>query len=222
MSAPAPERLALTTADGLELEAELHPPADPEPRAGAVICHPHPLYGGSMHNNVVHRLITDLPPRGVAALRFNFRGTGRSEGRHGGGTDERHDVVAAVDALAARYPAAPIIVAGYSFGADVSLAVDDDRVAGWLAVSPPLRVVDPQRVGGDVRPVVEIEEHRGVTCGGHEHVLERPEDVRTYGLTLVFPDQPSVRGLPEEHVEVIEPEIRHHFLELTLRVHRAL
>jgi alpha/beta superfamily hydrolase len=152
------EPLALSTSDGLSLEAELVTTGDDRPVAAAVICHPHPLYGGSMHNNVVHRLLSDLAARGVPALRFNFRGAGRSEGSHGGGRDEVADVVAAIDGVAARCPGVPVVVAGYSFGADVSLSVDDERIGGWLAVSPPLRIVDPadMAAAADPRPKIIV------------------------------------------------------------------
>ncbi len=157
---PGPEPLSLTTEDGVTLEAVLHPvPAgrDRSP-AAAVVCHPHALYGGSMDNNVVDRLVTDLPTLGVPALRFNFRGVGRSGGTHGGGAAEVADVVAAIDAVAARHPDVPILAAGYSFGADVVLSVADDRIGGWLAVSPPLRIVDPavMAAASDPRPTVIV------------------------------------------------------------------
>lgn len=154
------ETITLTTADGVSLEARATaPPAtDRPPVAAAVICHPHPLYGGSMDNNVVHRLATDLGAAGVPSVRFNFRGVGASTGSHGGGAAEVADVAAAIDAAAAGHPGVPVIVAGYSFGADVSLSVDDDRIGGWLAVSPPLRIVDPADMvaATDQRPTVIV------------------------------------------------------------------
>ncbi len=162
MTGPTPaEPISLSTADGLTLEAQLASgpvPADGGPAAVAVVCHPHPLYGGSMHNNVVDRLLRDLPSLGVPTLRFNFRGVGASEGAHGGGEAERGDVLAAIDAVATRHPDVPVLLAGYSFGADVALAVDDDRLGGWLAVSPPLRIVDPAAMaaGRDPRPTVIV------------------------------------------------------------------
>jgi len=148
-------RLAVATADGLDLRAELAVPGGATPRAGVVVCHPHPLHGGSMYNNVVEALFDGLPPRGAAVLRFNFRGTSGSEGRHDHGQGERLDVVAALDELAGRWPGVPLLLAGYSFGADVSLAVDHPAVAGWLAVAPVLRVVDPAEMVAlsDPRPV---------------------------------------------------------------------
>ncbi|MDH3681710.1 MAG: hypothetical protein OEV40_17375, partial [Acidimicrobiia bacterium] len=76
-----------------------------------------------------------------AVLRFNFRGAGSSGGIHDEGRAERLDVEAAVAAAKERWPGSPILLAGYSFGADVSLTVDDPVLTGWLAVAPPLRVV---------------------------------------------------------------------------------
>ncbi len=145
------ESLELHTSDGHQLVAELRSPA--EPVAAVAICHPHPLYGGNMYNNVVGALFDHLSDRGAACLRFNFRGSGGSQGSHDEGGAERLDVVAALDALSDRFPGLPLILAGYSFGADVSLAVDDDRITAWLAVAPPLRVVpvDEMAAGSDPR-----------------------------------------------------------------------
>lgn len=153
--AVAVTRLAVSTADGLDLRAELAVPGGAAPRAGVVMCHPHPLHGGSMYNNVVEAVFGGLPPLGAAVLRFNFRGTSGSEGRHDHGQGERLDVAAALDELAGRWPGLPLLLAGYSFGADVSLAIDHPAVAGWLAVAPVLRVVDPAEMVAlhDPRPV---------------------------------------------------------------------
>ena len=129
-----------TTLDGYRLEAELHPAEPLPPRAGMVICHPHPQYGGSMRSIVVSALVQELPKRGVSCLRFNFRGVEASEGEWDAGDAERHDVVAAIDQLSLELaPSTPLILAGWSFGADVALSVRDPRIAAWLAIAPPLR-----------------------------------------------------------------------------------
>jgi alpha/beta superfamily hydrolase len=111
-----------------------------EPRGGVVVCHPHPLYGGTMDNRIVYRLARAAVDSGCAALRFNFRGVGRSAGHHASGIGEREDVEAAIAFLAAQVPGRPLVVAGYSFGAWVSLpiACRDPRVAGVLAVGLPV------------------------------------------------------------------------------------
>jgi alpha/beta superfamily hydrolase len=111
---------------------------------GAVVCHPHPLYGGSMDNNVVCGLVEALLSEGVATLRFNFRGVAGSGGRHGGGEAEVEDVRAALDTLVQTEAVAPerLAVFGYSFGAWVGLRAGcaDPRVRALAAVAPPLAV----------------------------------------------------------------------------------
>jgi len=134
----APERV--TADDGVEIQVAWSWPAG-EPVAGAVVTHPHPLMGGDMENPVPSGLARGLAAGDVAVVRLNFRGTGRSGGAHGGGDAERADVLAALDALAVEVPGVPLVGVGYSFGADVLLAVDDDRLAGVVAVAPPLRVL---------------------------------------------------------------------------------
>ncbi|MEM7272931.1 MAG: alpha/beta hydrolase [Actinomycetota bacterium] len=158
MANPTPaESLTITTADGVTLEAALDDGTEDgaEPTVVAVVCHPHPLYGGDMHNPVVRAVAAAVTGAGGVAMRFNFRGVGGSGGQHGEGRAERHDVSAAVTALAARHPEPPLLLAGYSFGGDVSLSVTDDGIAGWLAVAPPMRIlpVEELAAGPDARPV---------------------------------------------------------------------
>ncbi|MCU1464369.1 MAG: hypothetical protein JWM72_297 [Actinomycetia bacterium] len=133
--------MRLHTADGLALEAEWTAP--PRARATAVLCHPHPQYGGTMRSIVTSALFGSLPAHGVACLRFNFRGVENSEGAHSEGRDEHHDVVAAIDAAidegARTGIAGPLALIGWSFGGDIALAIDDPRLAGWMAIAPPLR-----------------------------------------------------------------------------------
>ncbi len=148
-----PQPLELTTADDVKLEAELStPPSDT--RCGMVLCHPHPQYGGTMRSIVISALFDALPPQGVACLRFNFRGVEGSEGTHDAGNLERVDAETAVDALTERMPPEmPLILAGWSFGADMALSVRDPRLTGWLAIAPPLVVVhDVNGLGADPRP----------------------------------------------------------------------
>ncbi|MDA3041285.1 MAG: alpha/beta hydrolase [Actinomycetota bacterium] len=143
------ESLALHTSDGLELAAEIAQPAGTPPRSLMVLCHPHPQYGGNMHATVIDWLFRQLPVHDVALLRFNFRGVPGSGGSHDEGVGERLDVRAAIDELGGRWPDLPLIVGGWSFGADVSLAVDHPRHSGWFSVAPPLAVV---RVSDMVAP----------------------------------------------------------------------
>ena len=149
------ETVQLRTTDGLTLEGELHVPDDVH--AAVVLAHPHPLHGGNMRSIVIGALFAGLPAAGVAALRFNFRGVGASEGTHDNGRAERLDVVAALDALEGLGHDLPLVLGGWSFGADTSLGVDDARHAGWFAVAPPLRHTAQFRnsavaAAGDPRP----------------------------------------------------------------------
>src|SRR5258708_31867953 len=118
---PSPSgRLAIPVAHG-QLEAILKAPASPV--AAAVVCHPHPLGGGTMNNNVVYRAAKALHEAGLAVLRFNFRGVGASTGRYDGGAGEEEDALAALDLLAQLHPRLPLWMAGFSFGARVGLSV---------------------------------------------------------------------------------------------------
>jgi len=148
------EPLTITSADGTVLEAEYRPAHDTE-RAFGLLCHPHPQYGGSMHSLVIGELFRELPAHGVSCLRFNFRGVEGSGGAWDEGRGERADVAAAIDALAARgaTDGPPLVLAGWSFGADMALSTADPRVDAWLAIAPPLSfAAEPDVVGLDPRP----------------------------------------------------------------------
>jgi alpha/beta superfamily hydrolase len=123
----------LSTSDGHQLEADV---ADPDgPVTGAVVvCHPHPLYGGNRFNPVVDTLFRSLPEIGCRCLRFDFRA------EHGGGVDERLDLVAAIDHLD-QSDSGRIIVAGYSFGANIALTTVDQRITALVAIAPPLSLM---------------------------------------------------------------------------------
>ncbi len=131
-------------ADNLKLEGILSCRENTQKTAGVIICHPHPRYGGDMHNNVVSSLVKGISQAGLAALRFNFRGVGLSEGAYSDGTEETLDVKAAINFMETRevVDKENIFLAGYSFGAAVGLkvAVEDKRVKGWLGISPPLEM----------------------------------------------------------------------------------
>jgi alpha/beta superfamily hydrolase len=147
------ELLSLETSDGITLEAERAMPTGP-PRAGVVLCHPHPRYGGTMRSIVISALFAALPDDGIDCLRFNFRGVEGSGGDHEDGDGERLDVVAAIEALSAELPdGVPLLLAGWSFGADMALSVHDPRVAAWLAIACPLHMArDLDVVAADPRP----------------------------------------------------------------------
>jgi uncharacterized protein len=122
------------------LEAMLWTARDRNPQFAAVVCHPHPLFGGTMHNKVVFQTAKALHASGAPVLRFNFRGAGLSEGAHDQGRGERDDVRAATDYLEAQFPGKPILLAGFSFGAWVGLRVgcDDTRVTRLVGLGLPV------------------------------------------------------------------------------------
>ena len=126
------------------LEAILWTPSARAFSMAAVVCHPHPLFGGTMHNKVVYQAAKSLDALGLAVLRFNFRGTGLSEGKHDRGEGERGDVRAALDFLAAEFPDIPLLVAGFSFGSWVGLRVgcEDARVRLLIGIGPPVNSAD--------------------------------------------------------------------------------
>lgn len=128
------------------LEALLNSGAENATHA-AVVCHPHPLFGGTMHNKVVFHTMKVLNSFGFPVLRFNFRGTGLSQGEHDNGMGEIGDVRAALDWLEAEFHL-PLIFAGFSFGAAV----------GLRAASPDPRVQAVVGVGTPVAPIAEDSE----------------------------------------------------------------
>jgi alpha/beta superfamily hydrolase len=119
----------------------MHAPA--EPVAAAVVCHAHPLQGGMMHFKVVFRAAKALQEQGVACLRFNFRGVGRSEGVHAFGRGEQDDARAALDEMERRFPGRPLVLGGFSFGSHVALKVGerDKRLQALFALGFPLSLV---------------------------------------------------------------------------------
>ena len=128
-----------------KLEALLWTVPDPEPPFVALVCHPHPLFGGTMHNKVVYQAAKALHECGAPVLRFNFRGVGLSEGAHDKGIGERDDVRTALDYLAAEFLGKPIVLAGFSFGAFVGLRVGcaDERVERVIGLGLPVDNMTP-------------------------------------------------------------------------------
>lgn len=110
----------------------------------AVVCHPHPLGGGTMHTKVVHRTARALERSGHCVLRFNFRGVGASEGRHDRGEGERDDLKAAVAWLREAHPGHAMTVAGFSFGSWVGLRVGcfDADVDALVGIALPVTMFD--------------------------------------------------------------------------------
>ena len=122
------------------LEALLNTGAPDAPFA-VLVAHPHPLGGGTMHNKVVYHTAKAFSSFGLPVLRFNFRGTGLSEGAHDDGQGEVEDVRHALNWLATRFPGKPLLFAGFSFGSNVGLRAccGDPRIAGLVGIGLPVR-----------------------------------------------------------------------------------
>jgi len=144
MSATHESRNLFLNGPAGRLEAILWSPSEGTAEMAAVVCHPHPLFGGTMHNKVVYQAAKSLDALGLPVLRFNFRGTGLSEGKHDRGQGELGDVRAALDFLASEFPNIPLLVAGFSFGCWVGLQAgcEDKRVASLIGLGAPVNNAD--------------------------------------------------------------------------------
>jgi alpha/beta superfamily hydrolase len=141
------------------LEAMLWTSSAADPDFAAVVCHPHPLFGGTMHNKVVYQAAKALHDHGAPVLRFNFRGTGQSEGVHDKGRGEQDDVRAGLDYLAAEFPAKPILLGGFSFGSWVGLRVgcEDARVDKLIGLGLPVDKTDMSYLRSCTKPKLLIQ-----------------------------------------------------------------
>jgi uncharacterized protein len=176
------EPVKFTTEDGVLIEGELRVDADP-PRADAVICHPHPKQGGSKDHPILWALRNELAGKhDFAALTFNFRGVMGSGGAYAGGWDEVKDVRAALSFVRERAPDVPVLLAGWSFGANVALRVSlgDDRVGALAMIGIPLRPGDiempalpePTELRRTRRPMLFVAGERDIFCP--------PDELRAY------------------------------------------
>jgi alpha/beta superfamily hydrolase len=138
------EAIQISASDGVILEARLGRGREPRGRGGALLCHPHPLYGGAMSNNVVVAARDALAGLGLTTLRFNFRGVGRSGGEHDGGRGEQLDLEAAFARLATEVEGAGAHLVAYSFGAWVAARALRAGLApaSTVLISPPVDFMD--------------------------------------------------------------------------------
>ncbi len=145
-----------------KLEALWEQPQSARSDLVALACHPHPLYGGTLHNKVVHHTARALQELGLAVLRFNFRGAGASQGDHDQGRGEAHDVRAALAWLAEQTPGAQVVLAGFSFGAWVGLRVgcEDDRVKALVGVGLPANNSDFSYLAACPKPKLFVQGSR--------------------------------------------------------------
>ena len=129
------------------------------PQRAALVCHPHPLYGGTMHTKAVFRAAKAALSLGFPTLRFNFRGVGKSAGSFGHEAGERDDTRAALDALGARFPGLPIVLMGFSFGSVVGLAVGaaDPRVSELVGMGLPVAASDVSFLQAAAKPKLIVQ-----------------------------------------------------------------
>jgi uncharacterized protein len=191
MKPPRAERLTLSGPAG-GIEALIETPAAGEADSGVfahfgVVCHPHPLYGGTLDNKVVYTLARAFVELGVPAIRFNFRGVGGSTGGYDEGRGETEDVLAAVAYGRQRWPGASLWLAGFSFGGAVALRAAAQALPEQLiAVAPGITRVDMEGVGSPPCPWLVVQ-------GDADDVIE-PAAVLDWVGRQVTP--PTVHVLP--------------------------
>jgi uncharacterized protein len=191
------------------LEAIFWTPAEEKPPLAAVICHPHPLFGGTLHNKVVYQVARTMDRLGLPVLRFNFRGAGMSEGTHDRGRGELDDVRAAVNFLATQYPGVPLIVAGFSFGCWVGLRVgcEDPRVIELIGLGAPVG-------DSDFSYLLKCDKPRLLITGEHDQ-YGPPAKLEQFVST--FPEK-----LQSETRVVIVPGVDHFFVGKLNKVDEAI
>ena len=171
---------------GLSLEGVWHLPETNGPFPTVIVCHPHPLYGGSMSSNVVFNICQALAEESMAALRFNFRGVGKSQGEFGGGRPEQEDVRAALDFVLAteNIDKNKIGLAGYSFGGGVALpvAVTEEKIKLLALVSPALLDTGREQLKSYKKP-------KFIIIGEHDDVIGLEE------LRALFEEIPQPKRL---------------------------
>ena len=140
------------------LEAIWKEPSGRDALGVALVLHPHPLGGGTMHNKVVFRVASALNDAGLGTLRINFRGVGQSSGEHDEGRGEVEDVRAALDYLSTQHPGKPITLAGFSFGSRVGLEVgiSDPRVVNLISIGTPLEKYDFSFLNSCHKPILFV------------------------------------------------------------------
>ncbi len=156
------------TCGSLRLQGRCYFPGDGGALPAVVLCHPHPLYGGSMDNNVILAVASALADKSIIALMFNFRGVGGSQGSYSGGIGEQEDVTAAIGWLDSQpeVDGNRVGLVGYSFGATVALPVAcaDERVKAVALISPPLEAAQIPLLKGCTKPKLII-------CGSQDFIV---------------------------------------------------
>jgi hypothetical protein len=187
-SAPTPTRTLTIPGPAGTLEALLdEPAATTSPEAVAVVCHPHPQYGGTMTNKVVYSLAKAFNEAGVAAVRFNYRGVGASTGAYDEGNGETADALAVLEWAAQRWPGAKLCLGGFSFGGAVAIRAAAARdVARLVTIAPAIRRVTVSDGSLPQCPWLIVQ--------GDQDELVDPNDIQQWARDL--PEQPRVVMLP--------------------------
>ena len=204
-----PEEPVYFKAGDIRLQGMLQLTSSAAPAPAAVICHPHPMYGGAMDNNVVMAIARALQQTGHATLRFNFRGVGRSEGSYADGAGEIDDVRAALDFMREQAVGAQpsLVLAGYSFGAWVCAhaLVAGDSVSRLILVAPPTAMFDFSGLAADT-----AERARHFVAGDRDQFCDRD------ALQALF------ERLPEPKSMSVVPGADHFFFGLERPVIEAV
>jgi alpha/beta superfamily hydrolase len=190
------------------LEAALRDP-DGKTQGGALLCHPHPVQGGTMHTKALYRAGRALNEVGLRTLRFNFRGVGCSTGTYDDGIGEEDDVRAALDWLESGLRRHPLVVGGLSFGSMVGMtvAVDDPRVVALVAMGTPIHIYDYSYLARTSKPVLVVQ-------GEHDEYGSALEVSDVLGKLGNHVTVRSVRGaghLFEGHLEELQKVILEFF-----------
>ena len=201
------------------LEAILKEPRDGQGRGVALVLHPHPQFGGTMHNKVVFRAAAALNDAGLVALRINFRGVGQSTGEHDEGRGEHDDVRAGLDYLAENYPDQKITLCGFSFGARVGLevGVSDERVSRLISIGTPVDRYDFSFLESCRKPILFVQGDRD-EFGAVERLRKLVEKVSAHasadmsvikGAGHFFEDQlDGLKGAITQWIRGTSPTVR--------------
>jgi len=190
------------------LETVIRSP-DHGPRGGAVLCHPHPIHGGTMDTKAVYRMGRAFNDAGLRTLRFNFRGVGYSTGTFDQGIGEEEDVGAALDWLELGLRGHPLVVGGVSFGSMVGLKVGvaDPRVVALVAVGTPIHVYDYSYLSEVEKPVLVVQ--------GEYDEFGSGTEVETVlgglGSHVTVRTVPEADHLLEGHLAVLQEHVRDFF-----------
>jgi alpha/beta superfamily hydrolase len=198
------ERITFKSGE-LTLEGMLARPDGPGPHRAAVVCHPHPLYGGSMYNNVVDAMLEALHARGCATLRFNFRGVGRSEGEFDNGHGEADDAAAVIRFLTAQGGVRRdgAVIAGYSFGAMVAVraARSQPEIGAIVAVALPIGMVEPAVLASIRKPILLLAGDHDSYCPAN-HLSALAERLGTLAQLKIIAEADHFFSGHEEEVTV--------------------